>query len=64
MNKEFIVSDAPTLSPPTNSIRNIAHLTFEAEDRISIEGVPEEGWRFKKWNGLPYDEGYAISPRV
>jgi len=62
MNKEFIISDPPILSPPSNSIRNIAHLAFEAEDRITIEGVPDAGWRFKKWNGLPYDEGYAISP--
>ena len=37
----------------TASGQNEAQFDFEAENKISVDGVPDTGWKFKKWIGLP-----------
>ena len=52
MNKQFKIQDAP-IGADTASRQNEAQFDFEAENKIRIDGVPDTGWKFKKWIGLP-----------
>ncbi len=59
---QFIISDPPTSTSSSDSLSNVVDIPYEAENQITIEGIPDTGWAFKKWTGLPYEEGYSISP--
>lgn len=53
---EFAIDDPPSTFSTVEGISENTHLSFLSEDKITIEGFPDTGWKFNRWVGLPREE--------
>jgi len=53
---EFVIDDPPSTSSTIDGISQYDPISFLSEDKLTIEGFPDTGWKFHRWVGLPSEE--------